>query len=105
MCAAACWVLGVATVLSFNSWAGWFPLGALPLFAKATFFDVLDHLTSNLLLPGAGFGLAFFVGWIVPETFLSHQLGLGGATLGGLRFLLRYVVPSGIAAATIAPFL
>jgi len=104
VCATACWTLGVATVLSFNLWAGWFPLGALPLFAKATFFDVLDHLTSNLLLPIAGFGLAFFVGWIVPETFLSDQLGLEGAALGGLRFLLRYVVPGGIAAATIAPF-
>jgi NSS family neurotransmitter:Na+ symporter len=102
-CAAACWTVGIATVLSFNAWAGWYPLGAIPLFAQATFFDLLDHLTSNFFLPVAGFGLAVFVGWIVPEALLHRQLS--GSGLGVLRFLLRYVVPLGIAAATIAPFI
>jgi NSS family neurotransmitter:Na+ symporter len=105
LCAAGCWMLGIATVLSFNAWADWFPLAAIPMFATSTVFDLLDHVTSNLFLPVAGFGLSVFVGWIAPAGFLRHQLGLDGGGLSAIRFLLRYVVPGGIAAATLAPFI
>jgi NSS family neurotransmitter:Na+ symporter len=105
ICAAGCWMLGIASVLSFNAWADWFPLAAIPMFAKSTVFDLLDHVTSNLFLPVAGFGLSVFVGWIAPAGFLRRQLGLDGGCLSAIRFLLRYVVPGGIAAATLAPFI
>ena len=101
---AACWVAGLVTVLSFNLWAGWFPLEMIPIFAKATLFDLIDHLTSNVLLPIGGFGLAIFVGWAAPKTVLADELGLAPARLAVLRWLLRYLVPGGIAAATIAPY-
>jgi SNF family Na+-dependent transporter len=84
--------------------AGWFPLASIPLFAKATLFDLIDHLTSNVLLPAAGFGLAIFVGWLVPKRALADELGLGRSELALLRWLLRYLVPIGIAVATITPF-
>jgi Sodium:neurotransmitter symporter family len=60
ICAPTCWLLGLATVMSFNVWAGWFPLSFLPGLAKATLFDLLDHLTSNVLLPLGGLALAVF---------------------------------------------
>jgi hypothetical protein len=31
--------------------ANWFPLADVPTFARATVFDLLDHLTSDVLLP------------------------------------------------------
>ena len=92
------------TVLSFNVWAGWFPLASIPLFATATLFDLIDHLTSNVLLPVGGFGLAIFVGWLVPSPRSADELGLARSALAVLRWLLRYLVPAGIAAATIAPY-
>ncbi len=49
--AGGAWVLGLGSVLSFNLWAGWHPLGFLPLFADKTVFDCLDYVTSNILLP------------------------------------------------------
>ena len=103
-CGLACWTVGLLTVLSFNVWAGWFPLASIPLFAKATLFDLIDHLTSNVLLPASGFGLAIFVGWLVPKRALADELGLGRFELALLRWLLRYLVPIGIAVATITPF-
>jgi NSS family neurotransmitter:Na+ symporter len=103
--AAACWLVGIATVLSFNRWADWFPLAPVPQFATATWFDLLDHVTSNLFLPVAGFGLAVFVGWRLPEALIGGQLGLTGSAVRGLQFLLRYVVPPGIAAATLVPLM
>ena len=104
-CGAICWTLGIVTVLSFNLWAEWFPLAAVPGFARATWFDLIDHLTSNVLLPIAGFGIAVFVGWIVPRSMVANELRLGKAALRTLYVLLRYVVPAGIAGASMAVFL
>ena len=99
--AAACFVCGIATVLSFNRWAGWFPLAAIDTFSSATVFDLLDYLTSNVLLPLGGIGIAVFAGWILPRGVLADALRLSPLGAGLLRFLLRYVAPVGIAAALI----
>jgi NSS family neurotransmitter:Na+ symporter len=103
--AAACFLGGLATVFSFNLWSDWHPLGALPTFASATVFDVLDHLTSNVMLPMGGFALAVLAGWVLPARLLAEELGLGAAGAARQRWMLRYVVPAGIAAAAVGPLL
>jgi NSS family neurotransmitter:Na+ symporter len=100
--AAACFVAGLATVLSFNRWADWHPLARVSGFAEATVFDLVDHLTSNLLLPVAGFALAVFAGWVVPRAFLAEELRLPRAAAARLRWVLRYAAPAAIAAAGLA---
>ncbi len=104
VCGAFCWSLGLMTVLSFNVWAEWFPLSAIPGFARATWFDLIDHITSNVLLPIGGFGIAVFVGWAVPRSMVAGELHIGGAALRALYVLLRYVVPLGIVIASVAVF-
>jgi NSS family neurotransmitter:Na+ symporter len=99
--AAACWLLGLASVLSFNRWAAWYPLAAVPGLAKATLFELMDQLTSNALLPAGGLALALFGGWVVPSRLLAEELRLGVAGTVVVRALLRYVAPIGIAAATV----
>jgi NSS family neurotransmitter:Na+ symporter len=101
--AALCYVGGIGTVLSFSHWAGWHPLAALPGFEDATIFDLLDHATSNLLLPLTGFALAVFAGWIAPSEVLARELRLGTTGQMRIRWLLRYVVPTAIAATAAAP--
>jgi NSS family neurotransmitter:Na+ symporter len=100
--AAACWAVGLSSVLSFNAWAGWFPLASIPAFATATVFDLLDHLTSNMMLPAGGLLLAVFGGWLVPVSLFADELHLGPRATATLTVLLRYVVPCGIAAAAVA---
>jgi NSS family neurotransmitter:Na+ symporter len=102
VCATVCWIAGFASVLSFNVWATWFPLAGVPSLAKATIFDLIDHLTSNLLLPVGGFALALFVGWALPQQFLREELRLKSVTAAILRALLRYVVPAAIAMISVA---
>lgn len=99
------WLAGFFSVFSFNLWQEWFPLSAYAIFASATFFDLLDYLTSNILLPIGGLGLALFAGWALPARFLTDALGFGDMGSALLRFGLRYIAPAGIAAATIMPFL
>ncbi len=105
VCALACWALGLATVLSFNLWSGWFPLAMFRPFAHATFYQLIDGLTSNVLLPLAGLGLAIFVGWALPARLLQDELSLSAGRLAFLRWLLRYAVPLGIAGASLAPLI
>jgi NSS family neurotransmitter:Na+ symporter len=101
--AAACFAVGLATVFSFNLWSGWHPLKGIEVFATATIFDILDYLTSNILMPLGGFAIAVFAGWIVPTRAVVAELDLSpiGAML--LSFTLRYVVPLGIATVALAP--
>jgi SNF family Na+-dependent transporter len=100
--ASSCWLLGWISVFSFNRWAEWFPLGGLPAFRSATVFDLLDQLTSNMLLPAEGLGLAILAGWVLPASLLADELCLSrtGATL--LRVLLRYLVPCAIVLVALA---
>jgi NSS family neurotransmitter:Na+ symporter len=102
--AVACWACGLATVLSFNVWAGWHPLSTVPAFANATVFVLLDHVTSNILLPLGGFALALFAGWMLPERLLLAELGLKPGTARLLQLLLRTIVPACIAVVTAFPF-
>jgi NSS family neurotransmitter:Na+ symporter len=103
--AAACFAGGLGTVLSFNLWAGWHPLAQVPAFAKATVFDLLDHLTSNVMLPIGGFALSVLAGWVLPASLLAEELRLAPARAARLRWILRYAAPAGIAAAALAPLL
>lgn len=100
-----CWALGLASVLSFNVWAGWRPLAWLPGLATLTVFDSLDHVASNVLLPLGGLGLALFGGWVVPPRLLSAELRLGRTAGRAIVLLLRYVAPVGIIAASVLPIL
>jgi NSS family neurotransmitter:Na+ symporter len=103
--AAACWLLGLASVLSFNAWAAWRPLAWLPGLGTLTVFEALDHLASNVLLPLGGLGLALFGGWVVPPRLLAVELGLGPTAGRVVVALLRYVAPAGIIAASVLPIL
>lgn len=100
--AGLCWGLGLASVLSFNAWSSWYPLVWLPGLEKATWFDCFDHIASNGLLPLGGLALAIFGGWVVPTRVLVEELGLRRGTERALRVVLRYVVPLGVVAATVA---
>jgi NSS family neurotransmitter:Na+ symporter len=102
--AAAAWLCGLATVLSFNQWATWYPLDAMPIFANATVFDLLDHLTSNMMLPLGGIVLALFAGWVLPMQLFAEEIGVSPQATRLLRFLLRYVVPTCIAVLALFPF-
>jgi neurotransmitter:Na+ symporter, NSS family len=102
--AIAAWVLGLGTVLSFNAWSEWHPLWFLPGLGEATWFEVIDHLTSNVMLPVGGFALAIFAGWILPGHVLQRELQLGRRMLTLLRILLRYVVGPAIAAVALLPY-
>jgi len=81
----ATWLLGIGTVLSFNWWS------EIKLFGK-TFFDLLDFLTANIMLPLGGLFIALFAGWVLPRRDSERELG-DGLVYRLWWFTIRYVSP------------
>jgi NSS family neurotransmitter:Na+ symporter len=99
----AAWLLGVGGVLSFSRWSGWHPLGWLPTFGSRTFFDVMDFVPSNVLLPAGALATSVFVGWRISRAIVQQELK---ETTPFARqwciWALRYACPIAIAAVFIA---
>ena len=92
------WGLGILSVLSFNHFAGVYPLDFIPALAGKTFFDIFDYLTSTLIMPLSSILVAVFVGWLLPKVLLQDELQERGPVFALWHFLLRYVTPLGLLA-------
>ena len=79
-------------------------LGSLSNFTLfgLTIFDLLDYLTSNIMLPLVAIAVCVYVGHVLPKQFLKEEMTNGGAMKSfifpALIFVVRYVSPVLIAA-------
>jgi NSS family neurotransmitter:Na+ symporter len=90
-------VIGLGTVFSFNLWSGWYPLGFSGRFVETNFFDLLDYVTANLMMPLGGLLLAVFVGWRVSPQAVADELNIQSPWFFKTWYwLLRWVVPLSI---------
>ena len=104
--AGAAWVLGIASVLSFNLWADWRPLGFLPGFQQKTWFDTVDYVSSNILLPVGAVLTSLLVGWRLERSVVAEELAeTTRLTRRACVFLLRYLCPIAIVAVLVAKLL
>jgi len=86
------WILGLGTVFSFNIWSDYQLFGF-------TFFDFLDFLTANIMLPMSGLLIALFVGYVVDKKIIqSEMLGTDPKVQLLWRYALRYIAPFAIGA-------
>ncbi|MBV8743127.1 MAG: sodium-dependent transporter [Sinobacteraceae bacterium] len=100
------WLMGLASLFSFNIWAQWHPLAFIAAFHAANLFDVLDFISSNLLLTIGAALTCLFVGWRLPAAFLDAELvGETARTRKVVLWLLRYVSSLGIAAVLLTALL
>jgi len=99
----AAWIVGLATVFSFNLWGDIHPLGAFEKFEDKTIFDLLDYLATNILLPVGGLLIAVFVGWVMSRESTMEELGLQkGPFYSAWLFLVRFVCPVAVGAILLA---
>ncbi len=72
ICGLGAWLVGLTTVLSFNYWGFSFKIfGAVK---RLGFFDLLQILTSGLLLPVSGLLMALFAGWLLTPELTRAEL-------------------------------
>ena len=85
-----CIALGTAASLSLGAWQ-WLQLGG------KSFFDLLDFVTANIMLPAGGFFVCIFTGWVLDRKFMPSELTNHGALQLRLwpllRVLLRWICP------------
>ncbi|MDX1554350.1 MAG: sodium-dependent transporter, partial [Marinobacter sp.] len=93
----ACWLLGIASILSLNLWSDVAPLGMFAMFEGKTIFDLLDFLTANILLPLGGLLVAVFVGWFLSRKVLEEELSMSPAVFTAWYRVLRYFTPIAVA--------
>lgn len=84
------WLIGLGSLFSLNIWSGY------KLFGK-TFFDLVEYVTANIMLPLGGLLIAIFAVWKMSEASVRNELGLDeGIGYRIWRFLVRYLVPVAI---------
>lgn len=83
------WLIGIVVLLSFNVWAEfkWWGL---------SIFDLLDKLTTNIMLPLGGFLMAIFAVWVMHARYVKEEIGLSDGYYRLWRFVTRFVAPSAI---------
>lgn len=86
-------IVGVLSTLSFG------PLGGYSLFDKSI-FDIMDFVSSSVLLPIGGLYMCFFAAWVLKKKDLKDELTNGGTRqfrlFGVYIFLLKYILPLAI---------
>ncbi len=86
-------ILGVFASLSIGIWKDIHILGF-------TFFDLLDNVTSKILMPLGGLFIALFAGWVMKKDQMQAELSNNGhyktVYYKAYIFLVRYIAPVAI---------
>ena len=96
-------VFGIPSALSYGTLAS-------TLFFGKTFFDSMDFLVSNILMPLGCLFLSIFTGYVLDKKVAMHELHVkedNKVSLGFFKvwlFLLRYILPIIIAIVCLAQF-
>jgi SNF family Na+-dependent transporter len=61
------WLLGIGTIISFN-------IGSDFTIYGMTIFELLDYITSNILLPMGGIMITIFVGWFISKENINCRV-------------------------------
>ena len=86
-------IFGFGIISAFANSAGFKMTSWLPGYGQS-FFDTMDLLTSNWMLPLGGLLIAIYAGWVLPARIRKNELSdLSGVVAGAWLFLVRFVAP------------
>lgn len=93
------WLVGIGSVLSFNDWSSQHILN------DKNFFETLDYITTNIMLPLGGLFMAIFFGWILTKEQVKEELELNNKTLTIFLNILKYITPIAVSIVFVSNFL
>ncbi|MFN5171290.1 MAG: sodium-dependent transporter [Cyclobacteriaceae bacterium] len=91
------WLIGLATVFSFNHWKSFHPLSFVTPLSQKTIFEVIDYFGSNLLMPLGGILMAVLAGWLLPGPSIKSELLGSNAQFQIWRLIVRWLAPLAVA--------
>jgi NSS family neurotransmitter:Na+ symporter len=84
------WIIGLGSVFSFNVWSEYTLMGF-------NFFDFLDFLTANIMLPISGLIITLFVAYIITSDIVDFEMqGTSDGLLQVWSLAIRYIAPFAI---------
>ncbi len=93
------WILGLGSAFSFN-------IGAdITVLPGMTFFDTMDYLSNNVMLPLGGMLIAVFTGWVLKDQFIEDELAGDEVWLNLWRLITRFIAPTGVMVVFVMTFL
>jgi len=99
-------LLGLGSVFSFNVWVDWRPLRAVPGFASRSFFDVVDFVSADLLMPLGALLTSLYVGWVLPHRIRTARADVSAVPMNRwLLLFLRLVCPLAIVVVLMSAFI
>lgn len=84
------WFLGIGTVLSFNAWKG------VPFLGERTFFDSVDFITANIMLPLGGLLIVVFTAWVLKPEKRQAELDMSSRAMWWFVLDLKWIAPVAI---------
>lgn len=84
------WLIGIGTVLSFNAWSDVHFLG------ERTFFDSVDFITANIMLPLGGLLMSMFVAWVMTKEQRQQEIELDSRWMKWYLLDLKWFAPVAI---------
>jgi neurotransmitter:Na+ symporter, NSS family len=97
---AGAWVLSLGSILSFNAWAGLYPLRLFDTFAESTIMDIVDFVTANYMMLVGGILISLFVGWSFKPDWMKHEFkGMNPLWYTLWLWLVRVFSPAAVAIA------
>ena len=90
------WLVSMLTVFSFTG-AEWAKLDFVFVGKHVNnYFELIDHLTADVLLPLGGLATAIFVAWIMKRDVVQEELNLSDGKFGIWYVTLRWFTPIAI---------
>ena len=81
------WFIGIGTIISFN-------IGAEIKIFNLNIFELLDYLTSNILLPLGGIMITIYVSWLISKENIDSELKIKSNLLRKIwYFSARVIAP------------
>lgn len=93
------WFVGLGSAFSTNIWSD------LMILPGMTFFDTMDYVSNNIMLPLGGMLIALFSGWALDKTVSEEQLQLSSVQFAIWQVLVRFVAPLSVGAVFVMTFI
>ena len=93
------WVFGLGSAFSTNIWAD------VHIVGEMTFFDTMDYVSNNIILPLGGILIAVFAGWILDKNLRDQEMVNDSILYPAWRVLTRFVAPAAVAVVFVMTFL
>lgn len=92
------WLVGLGSAFSTNIWADFHLVGDM------TFFDTMDYISNNIILPVGGVLIALFAGWVLDKKIVEEQMSRDLVFYPAWRILTRFVAPIAVSVVFVLSF-